>query len=785
MINAFTIKAWDGALASSSTVQVKLDVAAVNDAPTLSTVDSLTGALEDAFEEISFSDLAAVSNEADVDGDSLAFRIESLSTGTLQKWNASSLLWESTQPGSTLISASEKLRWKGSQDSNGELNAFTIKAWDGALASSSTVQVKLDVAAVNDAPTLSVVNALTGAVEDTFKEISFSDLAAAANEADVEGDSLTFRIESLSTGTLQKWNASSLLWESVQLGSTRLSASEKLQWKGPQDSNGELNAFTIKAWDGALASSSAVQVKLDVAAVNDAPTLSTVNSLTGALEDTFEEISFSDLASAANEADVDGDFLSFRIESLSTGKLQKWNASSLLWESVQPGLTLISASEKLQWKGSQDSNGELNAFTIKAWDGALASSSAVQIKLDVAAVNDKPIVNWVLEPLILNKGSSLFFTIPDRFFTDPDSSLSFFASTSTGDALPSWLSFNAATRTLSGTPTSSGTFNFSINAADELESVSAPLTLKVREVQQLFSSTEPIRYLRNKDLTVPINYSISDASSSTGLAFKVHFDSSLFSFDHNTGVSNEAQADLFQVGAVQFDIADSDNDPTTDRFIPISIASFSGQFAGGSAPIKLADLSFSTADKPIDPLTGLRDTSINFSETTVATGYGFASTSASLQPLLFNLDVDGDEAVTALGDGLMIIRKLFGAAFAGDALTNKAISPDATRTTKEIHDFIQSGIDGGFLDVDKDGATTALGDGLMVIRRLFGPAFAGDKLIDKAISPDSPFHQTLNPAAWVGYEIDKLNPMLPEVIAPQDPGPVPLYGVGIGIDQIL
>ena len=54
------------------------------------------------------------------------------------------------------------------------------------------------------------------------------------------------------------------------------------------------------------------------------------------------------------------------------------------------------------------------------------------------------------------------------------------------------------------------------------------------------------------------------------------------------------------------------------------------------------------------------------------------------------LDVDGDGQVTALGDGLMVIRKLFGAAFAGDALTSKAISTDATRTTDEIHDYIEA-----------------------------------------------------------------------------------------------
>ena len=54
----------------------------------------------------------------------------------------------------------------------------------------------------------------------------------------------------------------------------------------------------------------------------------------------------------------------------------------------------------------------------------------------------------------------------------------------------------------------------------------------------------------------------------------------------------------------------------------------------------------------------------------------------------FNLDVDGEGKVTALGDGLMVIRKLFGPAFDGEDLTSKAISSDATRTTEEIHEYI-------------------------------------------------------------------------------------------------
>tara|TARA_X000000368_G_scaffold399111_1_gene369794 strand:+ start:39 stop:1757 length:1719 start_codon:yes stop_codon:yes gene_type:complete len=101
------------------------------------------------------------------------------------------------------------------------------------------------------------------------------------------------------------------------------------------------------------------------------------------------------------------------------------------------------------------------------------------------------------------------------------------------------------------------------------------------------------------------------------------------------------------------------------------------------------------------------------------------------------LDVDGDGKVTAFGDGLMVIRKLFGSAFFGDNLTAKAISAEATRGSTEVHEYIQSGVDNLMLDVDGDGKVTAFGDGLMVIRKLFGSAFAGDALTAKAISGDA------------------------------------------------
>ena len=60
------------------------------------------------------------------------------------------------------------------------------------------------------------------------------------------------------------------------------------------------------------------------------------------------------------------------------------------------------------------------------------------------------------------------------------------------------------------------------------------------------------------------------------------------------------------------------------------------------------------------------------------------------------------------------------------------------------------------LDVDFDGSSTALGDGLMVIRHLFGSTFSGDALVSKAISPYSPFQYVDDAYQYVSENIDLL-----------------------------
>src|SRR6185503_7398072 len=153
--------------------------------------------------------------------------------------------------------------------------------------------------AVNDAPTLTSVTTLTGATEDTAFSITYATLAGAANEADVDSATINFRIEGVTTGTLTK-NGSA-----VVAGTTIVASGDTLSWTPATNANGTLNAFTVVAHDGSLASTPAVQVQVTVGAVNDAPTLTSITTLTGATEDTPYSITYAALAAAANEADVD------------------------------------------------------------------------------------------------------------------------------------------------------------------------------------------------------------------------------------------------------------------------------------------------------------------------------------------------------------------------------------------------------------------------------------------------------------------------------------------------
>ena len=101
----------------------------------------------------------------------------------------------------------------------------------------------------------------------------------------------------------------------------------------------------------------------------------------------------------------------------------------------------------------------------------------------------------------------------------------------------------------------------------------------------------------------------------------------------------------------------------------------------------------------------------------------------------WSLDIDGDGAVKPFTDGLLAMRYLL--EVRGASLINKTVNPTGRRqSVDEITQWLDQGLQDGWLDLDGDGESTAFGDGLMIMRGLFG--MNGSALLKGALSEDSP-----------------------------------------------
>ena len=98
----------------------------------------------------------------------------------------------------------------------------------------------------------------------------------------------------------------------------------------------------------------------------------------------------------------------------------------------------------------------------------------------------------------------------------------------------------------------------------------------------------------------------------------------------------------------------------------------------------------------------------------------------------FSFDVDENQEAKALIDGLLVMRHLFG--FSGAALTSGTTVSDASRTTAEAISSYLTDADTE-LDIDGNGESKALTDGLVLIRYLFG--FTGNALTAGAIGDNA------------------------------------------------
>ena len=247
-------------------------------------------------------------------------------------------------------------------------------------------------------------------------------------------------------------------------------------------------------------------------------------------------------------------------------------------------------------------------------------------------------------------------------------------------------------------------------------------TISERAAQVLYADT-PATLTPGQSARLAMRYTTTDLNPNlSGIGIRVHYNSS---YVNAVTLENVFATGLIGINDPQVDEFDFDGDSDTDQYIVVSWASFSGPVWPGEVPIDLFDVVIDSKAE----IEALDTYPIRFSVTDTSVGYNLSAESVYNPVVLASLDVDGDGEANALTDGLLIIRRLFG--FSGDSLISGAVSPSATYTdSAEIAERIDASTEE--LDVDGDGDTQALTDGLLIIRRLFG--FSGDSLISGAVS---------------------------------------------------
>lgn len=251
---------------------------------------------------------------------------------------------------------------------------------------------------------------------------------------------------------------------------------QSLRWTPPADGHGaDLASVEFKVVDtggtangGIDTDPTANTITFDVTAVNDAP--SGIDKTVSLSEDGSHTFDAGDFGFT----DTEGDHLS----AIRIVAVPKTGTLTLDGQAVKAGQVVAAADiGDLVWTPDANDNGAgLDSLTFKVIDdggtangGADTDRTPNTITFDVGAENDAPVVARPLTDDAAVTGKTFSFTIPAGAFKDIDGdTLSF-----TAADMPSWMSFDAATRTFSGVPSESdiGSSIIRVTASDGTASV--------------------------------------------------------------------------------------------------------------------------------------------------------------------------------------------------------------------------------------------------------------------------------------------------------------------------
>jgi VCBS repeat-containing protein len=359
--------------------------------------------------------------------------------------------------GTVTVNANGTYTYTPNANYNGT-DSFTGVASDGSL-NSTPATVSVTVNAVNDAPIVATLLADQSSAEDTA--VSFT--LPAGSFTDVDNATLTY-----TTSPLPSWLSFN-------------AATRAFTGTPPANFNGSLD-ITVTASDGQ--SSASDTFTLTITPVNDAPVLA--NSTASGNEDTV-------ITGTVVATDVDSTTLTY---SVGTGPAN--------------GTLTLNADGSYVYTPFENYNGS-DSFTVIVSDGSL-SSAAATVNVTVNAVNDVVTLNRPLVDQSVAEDTAVNFTLPGNSFADADGT----GITYTTSALPSWLTFNAATRAFTGTPPTNfnGSLDITVTASDGQSSASDTFTLTITPVNDapvLANSTAS----GNEDTAITGSVVATDVDSTT------------------------------------------------------------------------------------------------------------------------------------------------------------------------------------------------------------------------------------------------------------------------------
>ncbi|MDR0775586.1 MAG: putative Ig domain-containing protein [Azonexus sp.] len=329
---------------------------------------------------------------------------------------------------------------------NGDVGNLQVRvtATDPAGASASQL-FALEVANVNDAPSIGMVLAAQTASED--EAFVYTLPADAFVDIDV-GDVLSYTATLDNGDPLPAW----LSFDAATRTFTGVPAS------------GDVGNLQVRVTATDLAGESASQsFTLDIASAgnpgdNQAPI--TAPDTAEVFEDSQTVATGNVLA---NDHDPDGDVLEITDAGIRHGE---YGILTLQLDGSY-SYALDNASAKVQGLGAGETVTE--HFAYLASDGTAQSSG--ELSVTIHGANDAPEVGMLLLDQQAEQDALFAFTLPVSSFTDIDIGdvLIYSATLENGDPLPEWLTFDAATQTFTGTPADGdvGNLQLRVTATDQ------------------------------------------------------------------------------------------------------------------------------------------------------------------------------------------------------------------------------------------------------------------------------------------------------------------------------